>query len=48
MEGHQKTEIERPPTGKAERCDICGAPVIEVHCKIVCTRCGYKRDCSDP
>ncbi|MGI0148896.1 MAG: HVO_2523 family zinc finger protein [Thermoplasmata archaeon] len=29
-------------------CDVCGAPTFERHCKIICTRCGYVRDCSDP
>jgi hypothetical protein len=30
------------------RCDLCGAPMLEWHCRIVCTFCGYQRDCSDP
>ncbi len=30
------------------RCDLCGGPMIERHCRIVCTVCGYQRDCSDP
>lgn len=30
------------------RCDLCGAPMQERHCRIVCTSCGYERDCSDP
>ncbi len=29
-------------------CDICGAGMIERQCKILCTNCGYTRDCSDP
>ena len=29
-------------------CDVCGAPALEIHCKIVCRRCGYTRDCGDP
>jgi hypothetical protein len=29
-------------------CWICGARVNERHCKIVCPRCGFMRDCSDP
>jgi hypothetical protein len=41
-----------PPGDEADRhaapCEICGAPVIERHCKIVCLNCGYTRDCSDP
>jgi hypothetical protein len=36
-------------TAAAElRCDLCGAPVLDRHCKIVCLNCGYQRDCSDP
>jgi len=30
------------------RCDLCGAIMLDLHCKLVCERCGYKRDCSDP
>ncbi|HEX6062684.1 MAG TPA: FAD-dependent oxidoreductase [Longimicrobiales bacterium] len=30
------------------RCDLCGAPMLEWHCRIVCPACGYQRDCSDP
>jgi len=46
-----------PPseTGSRERraapeplCDLCGAPMLERHCKLLCRRCGYQRDCSDP
>jgi rubrerythrin len=29
-------------------CDICGAKMQEIHCKLICPRCGYMRDCSDP
>ncbi len=29
-------------------CDICGSPMIGVHCKLRCVECGYSRDCSDP
>ncbi len=31
-----------------ERCDICGFPMLDVHCKLVCRNCGFMRDCSDP
>ena len=36
--------------GRADvaRCEMCGGPVLERHCKIVCLDCGYQRDCSDP
>jgi hypothetical protein len=29
-------------------CNVCGERMREIHCKIVCPRCGYTRDCSDP
>jgi hypothetical protein len=30
-------------------CEICGNTMVYTGaCKILCTRCGYKRDCSDP
>lgn len=29
-------------------CELCGGPTKEVHCKIICLNCGFKRDCSDP
>ena len=30
------------------RCELCGGPVVERHCKVECLNCGYQRDCSDP
>ncbi|MGH7151998.1 MAG: hypothetical protein ACREIU_14935, partial [Planctomycetota bacterium] len=33
---------------KGFSCDLCGARMIERHCKIVCPKCGFVRDCSDP
>jgi hypothetical protein len=36
------------PTADEYRCDLCGAPMVEWHCRIICTFCGYQRDCSDP
>ena len=29
-------------------CWTCGGPVVKRHCKIVCSVCGFVRDCSDP
>ena len=29
-------------------CELCGGPLLERHCKIMCQVCGYQRDCSDP
>jgi hypothetical protein len=31
-----------------QRCDLCGAPLLEWHCRLICTSCGFQRDCSDP
>ena len=36
------------PADAGYRCDLCGAPMQEWHCRIICTFCGYQRDCSDP
>jgi len=35
-------------TGLEAPCDACGGPTVERHCKVICTRCGHTRDCSDP
>ena len=42
--------LERTPTVREETfyCDLCGAAMIERHCKLTCPACGYQRDCSDP
>jgi len=37
-----------PSDPQGEPCDVCGAPTFELHCKVICQRCGYIRDCSDP
>ena len=29
-------------------CWVCGAVVVKQQCKITCTVCGFRRDCSDP
>ena len=28
-------------------CPRCDVPLMEQHCKLVCPRCGYCRDCED-
>ena len=33
---------------EGELCDICGVPMLDVHCKLICRNCGFMRDCSDP
>jgi hypothetical protein len=37
---------EVPASG--EECELCGAEMFGLHCKLVCPNCGYRRDCSDP
>jgi len=34
--------------GSTATCELCGGPLMERHCKVVCLSCGYQRDCSDP
>ena len=36
------------PAEQTFLCDLCGNVMLNLHCKLVCERCGYKRDCSDP
>ncbi len=50
---HQPKTPLQPPTepvpdnrGGAP-CDICGYPVMALHCKLTCRNCGRNRDCSD-
>lgn len=33
---------------EAHICWVCGTVMREIKCKLVCPRCGYTRDCSDP
>lgn len=47
----RRDESEEAPRGGAARpasCELCGGPVLERHCRIVCLNCGFQRDCSDP
>lgn len=53
--GRQRQGAGPPGAGSADAasrsdpaCDVCGSPMYEVHCKLICPTCGYKRDCSDP
>jgi hypothetical protein len=39
-----KTEVQVA----VESCDVCSGPTYERNCKVICRRCGYTRDCSDP
>ncbi len=49
MTSHSQPSAGRPtPPNPPFECDVCGGPVYELHCKIICRNCGYTRDCSDP
>ena len=37
-----------PPEEQVFYCDLCGNEMLNLHCKLICEQCGYKRDCSDP
>jgi ribosomal protein L37E len=37
-----------PAAPPAEACEVCGGAMYGLHCKLVCSNCGYRRDCSDP
>ena len=41
-------DADEPAAADAPRCDLCGARMLEHHCKLICPNCGYMRDCSDP
>ena len=41
-------EYKAQELGGEASCELCGGPVLERHCKILCLTCGYQRDCSDP
>jgi len=47
MQTLETPERTHPGPG-AEPCDVCGASTVEIRCKVICNRCGYTRDCSDP
>ncbi|MDP8951367.1 MAG: hypothetical protein M3N18_03840 [Actinomycetota bacterium] len=32
----------------SEECELCGTEMFDLHCKLICPNCGYRRDCSDP
>lgn len=51
MNGNGDKDPARPPENPApavEECEVCGAEMYGLHCKLVCPNCGYRRDCSDP
>lgn len=43
----EKLEKDEKQLHRPEQCLRCGAFVTEMHCKVLCTNCGYMRDCND-
>lgn len=43
-----RANLDGVPDATIHHCDLCGAPMLDRHCRLVCPRCGYQRDCSDP
>src|SRR2546426_12265139 len=43
-----RSRQESPLDLAGEPCDVCGSATFEVRCKVICKKCGYVRDCSDP
>jgi len=41
-------ELPKPAAFDDEICWLCGGVTVKRNCKIVCTQCGFLRDCSDP
>ena len=44
----EREEAQTAETWSGEECELCGAEMFGLHCKLVCHNCGYRRDCSDP
>ena len=44
----ERSEHSIPLSQRTFYCDLCGAVMINRHCKLSCPVCGYQRDCSDP
>jgi hypothetical protein len=42
-----ETTQDTDATDAALCCDRCGSPMIERSCKLICTNCGSRIDCSD-
>lgn len=48
MEPTSENQTPTQAMKKTVPCDLCGTPVLDLHCKLRCLACGFVRDCSDP
>jgi hypothetical protein len=46
-EAETETAQDTGATDPAVCCDRCGSHMIETSCKLMCTNCGSRIDCSD-
>ena len=47
-ESAQQARTTEVPKPSGEDCEVCGAEMYGLHCKLICPNCGYRRDCSGP
>ncbi|MBA2443667.1 MAG: hypothetical protein H0V53_14910 [Rubrobacter sp.] len=47
-EEKQSYETPEATSPAAVKCEVCATEMYGLHCKLVCSNCGYRRDCSDP
>jgi hypothetical protein len=47
LAGAASSEAGALPADPDSICWCCGGPTAKRHCKIICTNCGFMRDCSD-
>lgn len=43
----KKTDKAAATVHEPERCLRCGEAMLETYCRVICTNCGYMRDCND-
>ena len=44
----QSSQAEQWIIWGTQPCDQCGEGTLEHHCRVVCPKCGFTRDCTDP
>ena len=48
VRGREETRASEALEPPGEECEMCGTEMFDLHCKLICPNCGYRRDCSDP
>ena len=47
-EENARAQVPKALEDAGDECELCGAEMFGLHCKLICPNCGYRRDCSDP